>query len=69
MVTERMGGARVELDLDDLRRSPIVAVGSLDEICEKLVETRNRFGLSYFSAPVDAKPEIMAPVVNRLAGT
>src|SRR5947209_2517212 len=27
-VTARMGGARVELDLDDLRRSPIVAVGS-----------------------------------------
>ena len=69
MVTERMGGARVDLDLDDLRRSPIVAIGSLDDICEKLVETRARFGLSYFSAPVDAKPEIMAPVVERLAGT
>lgn len=68
MVTERMGGARVDLDLDDLRRSPIVAVGSLDEICEKLVETRARFGISYFSAPVDAKPEIMAPVVERLTG-
>ena len=40
MVTERMGGARVEFDLDDLARSPIVAVGTLDDVCEKLVETR-----------------------------
>lgn len=69
MVTERMGGARVDLDLDEMRRSPIVAVGSLDEVCKKLVETRARFGISYFSAPVDAKPEIMAPIVDRLAGT
>ncbi|MFN8025792.1 MAG: TIGR03621 family F420-dependent LLM class oxidoreductase [Acidimicrobiia bacterium] len=67
-VTERMGGARVQLDLDDLRRSPIVAVGSIDEICEKLVQTRETFGLSYFSAPIDAKPELMAPVIDQLAG-
>lgn len=67
-VTERMGGARVQLDLDDLRRSPIVAVGSIDEICEKLVETRATFGLSYFSAPIDARPELMAPVIEQLAG-
>ena len=40
MVTKRMGGARVDLDVDDLRRSPIVAVGPLDEVCEKLVATR-----------------------------
>lgn len=67
-VTERMGGARVQLDLDGLRRSPIVAVGSIDEICEKLVETRATFGLSYFSAPIDARPELMAPVIEQLAG-
>lgn len=67
-VTERMGGARVELDLDELRRSPIVAVGSVDEICEKLVKTRAQFGLSYFSAPIDARPELMSPVIEQLAG-
>lgn len=34
-VTERMGGARVDLDPDELRRSPLVAVGSLDDVCQK----------------------------------
>jgi probable F420-dependent oxidoreductase len=69
MVTERMGGARVSFDLEDLRKSPIVAIGSLDEVCEKLVETRARFGISYFAAPIEARPESMAPVIERLAGT
>lgn len=67
-VTERMGGGRIDLGRDDLRRSPIVAVGSLDEVCEKLIETRERYGISYFSAPVDARPEVLAPVIERLAG-
>lgn len=69
LVTERMGGARVAFDQDELRRSPIVAVGSLDEVCEKLVETRRKFGINYFAAPIDARPEVMAPVIERLAGT
>src|SRR5947209_10767445 len=68
MVLERMGGAQVSFDLEDLRKSPIVAVGSLDEVCEKLVETRARFGISYFAAPIDARPELLAPVIERLAG-
>ncbi|HXY92172.1 MAG TPA: TIGR03621 family F420-dependent LLM class oxidoreductase [Acidimicrobiia bacterium] len=67
-VTERMGGARVEFALDDLRNSPIVAVGSLDEVCETLVETRSKYGISYFSAPIDARPDVLAPVIERLAG-
>jgi len=69
LVTQRMGGARVELDQEALRSSPIVAVGPLDEVCERLVETRDRFGISYFAAPIDARPEILAPVIERLAGT
>lgn len=67
LVTERMGGARVEFDLEDLRCSPIVAVGTLDDICEKLVETRARYGISYFNAPIDGRPELLAPVIERLA--
>jgi hypothetical protein len=69
MVTERMGGARVEFDHDDLARSPIVAVGTLDEICDTLLATRARFGISYFAAPVDTRPEVLEPVIARLAGT
>jgi alkanesulfonate monooxygenase SsuD/methylene tetrahydromethanopterin reductase-like flavin-dependent oxidoreductase (luciferase family) len=67
-VTERMGGARIDLGEEDLRRSPIVAVGSLDEVCERLVETRDRYGITYFAAPIDARPEVLAPVIEALAG-
>jgi probable F420-dependent oxidoreductase len=68
-VTERMGGARVEFDHEELARSPIVAVGSLDDVCDQLMDTRRRFGISYFSAPVEARPEILAPVIARLSGS
>jgi probable F420-dependent oxidoreductase len=66
-VTERMGGARVDLGSDDLRKSPIVAAGSLDEVCERLVDTRDRYGITYFAAPIDAKPEALAPIIKALA--
>src|SRR5690606_731909 len=36
-VTERMGGGRIDFGGEDLRSSPIVAVGSLDEVCERLL--------------------------------
>ena len=67
-VTERLGGARIDLGEDELRKSPIVAVGSLDEVCERLVQTRDRYGSSYFAAPIDARPEALAPVIEALAG-
>jgi probable F420-dependent oxidoreductase len=67
-VTERMGGARVSFDPDELHRSPIVAVGSLDDVCETLLETRRKYGISYFAAPTDGRPEVMAQVIERLAG-
>ena len=69
MVTERMGGARVEFDEEDLRISPIVAVGTLDDVCEKLVETRATYGISYFAAPIDSRPDVLAHVIERLVGT
>ena len=68
-VTERMGGGRIDLGQEDLRRSPIVAVGPVDEVCQRLVETRERYGISYFAAPIDARPEVLAPVIEVLAGT
>lgn len=67
-VTERMGGARVDLGGDELMASPIVAVGSLDDVCRRLIETRDRYGISYFVAPVDAPPEPLGPVIEALAG-
>ena len=68
-VTQRMGGARVTFDAEDLRKAPIVAVGSLDDVCERLVDTRDRYGISYCAAPIDARPEVLAPVIEALAGT
>ena len=67
-VIQLMGDSRVDLGEDDLRDSPIVAVGSLDDVCEKLIETRKEYGISYFTAPIEARPEVMAPVIEQLAG-
>ena len=46
---------------------PIALVGSVDEICDQLVERRERWGLNYW---VVHEPELeaFAPVVARLAG-
>jgi len=66
-VIQAMGDSRVDLGKDELRSSPIVAVGSLDDVCEKLIETREKYGISYFTAPIEARPEVMAPVIEHLA--
>ena len=67
-VVETMGGGRIDLGQEDLRESPIVAVGSLDDVCEQLVETRERYGISYFTAPIEVRPEVLGPVIEQLAG-
>jgi probable F420-dependent oxidoreductase len=53
---------------DQAREVPIALVGTVDEICDQLVERRERLGLSYW---VVHEPELDAfvPVVERLAGT
>ena len=63
-----MGGGHIDLGQDDLRTSPIVAVGSLDDVCGRLVETREKYGISYFTAPIEARPDVMAPVIEQLRG-
>src|SRR5262249_52193198 len=60
-------GATV-LSREELMASPVVAIGTLNEVCEKLRDTRARYGISNFLAPVGAAPELMAPVIERLAG-
>ena len=47
---------------------PIVLIGTVDELCERLVERRERWGFSTVVVPGDAM-ETFAPVVARLAGT
>jgi probable F420-dependent oxidoreductase len=47
---------------------PIVLLGTEDEICERLLERRERWGFSNIVVPGEAM-EVFAPVVSRLAGT
>ena len=47
---------------------PILLIGTVDEICERLLERRERWGFSNVVVPGESM-EIFAPVVARLAGT
>ena len=47
---------------------PVVLLGTEDELCERLVERRERWGFSNVVVPGEAM-EAFAPVVARLAGT
>jgi probable F420-dependent oxidoreductase len=53
---------------DDLLSSPVVAIGSVEQVCDKLLATRDDFGFSYFTAPVGVSPRSLTPVIDRLAG-
>jgi probable F420-dependent oxidoreductase len=50
------------------REVPIALVGSVEQICDQLVERRERWGLSYWVVH-DAEMEAFAGVIDRLAGT
>ena len=56
------------ISAEQARDVPIALVGSVDEICDQLVERRERWGLSYWVVH-DAEMEAFAAVVDRLAGT
>ena len=47
---------------------PIVLLGTEDELCERLIERRQKWGFSAIVVPGEAM-EVFAPVVARLAGT
>jgi probable F420-dependent oxidoreductase len=56
------------LDPDAVGQYPHAWVGTVDQICDDLVERRERWGVSYLVVQGDAM-EAMAPVVARLTGT
>ena len=58
-----MGVTREQVD-----GSPIALVGTIEQIAERLVERRERFGFSYIVVH-EAEMEAFAPVVAALAGT
>ncbi|MHB1584730.1 MAG: TIGR03621 family F420-dependent LLM class oxidoreductase [Acidimicrobiales bacterium] len=52
---------------DNLER-PVLLIGTVEEMCERLIERRERWGFSNVVVP-DEAIETFAPVVSRLAGT
>lgn len=67
----RYGGevGDVDVRLKTLVESPVVAIGTIDEVCEKLTRVRNTLGFSYFIMPYGSRPQDLAPIVERLTGT
>jgi probable F420-dependent oxidoreductase len=53
---------------EDALELPIVLIGTEDEVCERLLERRERWGFTNIVVPGEAM-ESFAPVVARLAGT
>jgi probable F420-dependent oxidoreductase len=53
---------------EDALELPIVLIGTSDELCERLLKRRERWGFSNIVVPGEAM-ESFAPVVARLAGT
>jgi probable F420-dependent oxidoreductase len=53
---------------DQARTTPHALVGSVGQICDQLVERRDRWGISYVGLSAD-QLDAFAPVIARLAGT
>jgi probable F420-dependent oxidoreductase len=53
---------------EDALELPIVLIGTADELCERLLERRKRWGFTNIVVPAEAM-ESFAPVVAQLAGT
>jgi hypothetical protein len=53
---------------DEALEVPIALVGSVEEICDLLLERRERWGISYWVVH-DPEMEAFAAVVERLAGS
>ncbi|MFL6087349.1 MAG: TIGR03621 family F420-dependent LLM class oxidoreductase [Mycobacterium sp.] len=67
----RYGGevGNIDMRLQTLLDSPVVAIGTLDEVCEKITRLRDSLGFSYFTVPYGSTPQELAPVIKRLTGT
>jgi len=57
------------LSAEDVLASPHYLVGTVDGIAGELRERRERWGISYWTLAGGQDPELLAPVVERLAGT
>jgi probable F420-dependent oxidoreductase len=57
-----------QLEPEQLADHPHALIGSVDSICEQILERRETYGISYITFGASAG-ESVAPVVERLAGT
>ena len=64
---ERLG-QMMGVTAEQVDGSPIALIGTIEQIIERLVERRERFGFSYVVVH-EAEMEAFAPVVAALAGT
>ncbi len=60
--------ASIDLSAETVLASPYVLIGTEDQICDTLVERRERWGLSYYVFN-DNSIDAVAPIVARLNGT
>ncbi len=58
---------RFEVGVEEIVDNPHALLGSVDDVCDRLVGLRERLGTSYINVPHRAMDEL-APVVARLAG-
>lgn len=56
------------LTTEEAAATPHALIGSVDQICDQLVERRERWGISYLGMSGD-QLDAFAPIVTRLAGT
>jgi probable F420-dependent oxidoreductase len=59
---------RVGVSTQELDGNPHVLIGTVDEVCDRLRERRERYGISYVTV-AHRNMDQFAPVVARLAGT
>ena len=57
-----------QLEPEQFAEHPHALVGSVDEICDQIVERRDTYGISYITFGASAVASV-APIVDRLTGT
>jgi probable F420-dependent oxidoreductase len=61
-------GEMFAMAAEDMLAHPNALIGTVDEICDRLIERRERYGISFVTVS-DRNLDAFAPVVARLAGS
>jgi probable F420-dependent oxidoreductase len=63
----RMLGEEFDMSVDDVLDSPNFLVGSIDDMCEQLISTRDRYGVTSFM-PFVADPALVGQLIEGVKG-